>query len=126
MAGFGCQQFVSGPCLSISHSQVVSAKGRWSGLCLLAVLPQLVLWHCARGDGGADLPLCCSAGAVPAVVKDSIGPSCSALPRPGGQTQDGYSAAGAGPERARRVIRELECLSCEDRLGEMGVFSLEK
>jgi len=63
------------------------------------------------------LPLCYS------LVRPRL-ESCIQLWRP--QHKKGHGAVGVGPEQATKMIRGLEHVSCEERLRELGLFSLEK
>ena len=61
------------------------------------------------------LPLC-SGGSPPGVLHPALEPSAQNRPGP----------VGAGSEEASKMIQVLERLSYEARLGELGLFSLEK
>ncbi|TRZ26190.1 hypothetical protein HGM15179_000802 [Zosterops borbonicus] len=68
-----------------------------------------------QGQGGDSAPLLCSAQSPPAVLIQLWVPA-----------QEGHGPAGVSPEEGHKMIRGMKCLSCEEKLRELGVFSLEK
>ncbi|PKU41064.1 hypothetical protein llap_8639 [Limosa lapponica baueri] len=94
---------------------LVDEKLNMSRQCALAAQ-----WHqkkCGQQvEGGDSAPLLCSGETPPGVL-------CPALES---STQKHVDLLKQVQQRATKMIRGLEHLSCEDRLRELGLFSLEK
>jgi len=98
----------------------VDEKLNMTGQCVLAEGQPYSGLHsqqCGQqGEGGDSAPLPRSAETPPGVLRPALEPSA----------QDRSGAVGAEPEEAPAMIRGLEPLCWEERLGELGLVSVGK
>jgi len=91
-------------------------------------------WQCVLAVQKANSILGSIKRSVASRSREGMLPLCSALVRAHPEShpaleppaQDRQGAVGAGPEEATKMMRGLEHLCCEERVGELGLFSLEK
>jgi len=69
-----------------------------------------------QGEGGDSAPLLCTRDTPPGVLRPALEPPA----------QEGRGAVGVGPEEVTKTIRGMGDRCCEDRLRELGLFSLQK
>jgi len=91
--------------------------------------------QCALAAQKANRTLGCSKSSMASRAREGILPLYSALLRPhlesciqlwSPQDRKDMDMLERRQRRATKMIRGLEHLSCEDRLGDLGLFSLEK
>jgi len=94
---------------------LVDEKLDLSRQCVFTAQKANCILGCIKVEGGDSAPLLRSGETPPGVLHPALELS-----------QERHGAVAAHPEQARKTTRGLEHLSCEDRMRELGLFSLEK